>query len=82
MSTAAPLTLGPGNAKSMAKPTFEIEYAPPTLVHVEHEGRKYLVRLAVHVFDITATGASDANGIPLFNLAAAPVVMVTPEPDA
>lgn len=57
---------------------MKIEAGAPTLVHIEHEGQKYLLRINATVMAVWPLGGPpDLNGMPQFNVQIAPVMMVT-----
>jgi hypothetical protein len=58
-----------------------VTHSEPAEVRVEFEGKWFRIRLGLHVFEVSSMGSTDANGLPQFNVKAAPVMMVTREED-
>ena len=55
---------------------MRLELGTPTLVHTQYQGVNYTLHVAVHVFEIAATGRTGVNGLPEFSVTAAPVMQV------
>lgn len=66
----------------MAGIEFELEKSGTTELLVNYEGKRWRLSVAVHVFEISATGNRDAQGNPVFTVKAAPVMMVRPREDS
>lgn len=59
---------------------FKAEYGDPVIVHVVYQGKRYSIRINVQVLGVTPTGETNASdGMPIFNVQAAPVMAVTAE---
>ena len=56
---------------------FRAEYGEPIIVRVEHDGAKYIIRLNVQVLSVRPSGDTNpVDGLPVFNVQAAPVMTV------
>lgn len=60
----------------MQELTFETESPTPVKVRVIYEGKPYVIRIAISVMGVQATGGTTPDGKPEFNVDATPVISV------
>jgi len=58
---------------------IKVEPGQDTKVRVTHNGKKYVIAVALHVFEVEPGPGVDAAGMPQFNLKLGPVMSVTEE---
>jgi hypothetical protein len=59
--------------------SFKVEAGEPVTVRVKYQGQSYIIRMTTTVMSVHATGITGPDGIPVFNIQGAPVMIAAKE---